>query len=204
MIKSVQFIGCGSSFLSNKTQEKFEKKFGIAVSNLYGLSELGATHFDNPSDINRKKGSIGKPFDIVKTIIIDENGNEVNNTVIGAIAISTPGLLKNYRNNKKLYKNCFIKNFFKTGDLGFKDNNGYFYYVDRKKDIIIKGGVNVIPSQIDNILINHPKIIECATIGTPDPLFGETIKSFIVTKKKAYSNSMVNRSADKKRLGLDN
>ena len=181
-VKSLSFIGCGSALLDKSLQSKFEKKFGIPVANLYGSSETGATHFDNPFKKGRKTGNIGKLLNNVDGKIykdgslIDKVGEE------GELCIKSPALLNGYFNDNQAYEDCFIDGFFKTGDIVSFDKNKVFYYVDRKKDLIIKGGVNILPSQIDAVLQSHPQIIEAATVGKPDIFFGETIKSYVVLK----------------------
>ena len=180
---SMKYIGCGSAFLDQNLQEDFQRKFGIPVANLYGSSETGATHFDNPYEPNRKTGSIGRPLDSVEVKILDENQEHVQNGETGEICIKSPALLKGYFKNSTSYKACFNNGYFMTGDIGYKDENGIYYYVDRKKDLIIKGGVNILPSHIDEVLRSHTSVEEVATIGKPDMFFGEIIKSYIVLKK---------------------
>ena len=181
-IRSMNFIGCGSAFLPKNVQDSFEEKFSIPIANLYGLSETGATHFDDPRKPGRKTGNIGIPFDLFDVKIFDQDGNEISDESMGEIGIRGPGLLKGYFFNEELFKSSFNKDYFMTGDLGYRDNQGIYYYVDRKKDIIIKGGVNINPSEIDEVLQSHPEIIEAATIGKPDAFMGETIKSYVVTR----------------------
>jgi len=182
-VKSIKFIGCGSAFLDHNLQDEFETKFGIPVANLYGSTETGATHFDNPFEPNRKTGNIGRPLDSVKIKILDENQEEVQNDEIGEICVNSPALLKGYFKNNTSFKACFNDYYFMTGDIGYKDNNDIYYYVDRKKDMIIKGGVNILPSHIDDVLQSHKSVEEVATIGIPDMFFGESIKSYIVLNK---------------------
>ena len=200
-VTSMGFIGCGSAFLPRNLQDAFEEKFGIPVANLYGLSETGATHFDNPFAKDKETGSIGKPFDIVEARIFGEDGEEVQDDEVGEIGMKGLGLLKGYLNNSKLYEGCFHKGFFMTGDLCRKDKNGNYYYVDRKKDLIIKGGVNIVPSQIEQVLQSHSAVQEAAVIGKPDMLLGETIKCYIVSKNGAVPDVEELKSYSKEKLG---
>jgi len=179
-VKTLDFIGCGSSYLPNYIQNAFIKKFLTPISNLYGLSETGATHFDDPTDPNRVKGSIGKPFDVMDVKIFNSDHEEVGVGETGEFGIRGVGLLSNYYNNDKLYNKTIVNGYFMTGDLGKIDSNGIYYYVDRIKDLIIKGGVNVVPAQIDEVLISHPYVMEAATIGIPDMFLGEDIMSYVV------------------------
>ncbi len=182
-ITSMEFVGCGSSFLPKHLQDTFEKRFGILLSNQYGLSEIGTSHFDNPKEPGRQTGNIGRPFDIIDVKFFDDNRNEVKAGELGEIGIKGPNLLKGYYQNPALFEDCVHNGYFLTGDLGRVDEHGIYYYIDRKKDLIIKGGINIAPSQIDEILVAHPAIEEVATIGKPDLLLGETIKSFLIPKQ---------------------
>lgn len=179
-ISSLPYVACGSAPLPEEMQKSFEEKFNIPLLNLYGLSETGQMTFDNPFEKGRKIGGIGKPLDIVEIKIFDEKGEEVTTGVTGEMAVKTKALFKGYYKNKKLYDSCFKNGYFCTGDLGRVDNDGIFYYVDRKKDLIIKGGTNIAPNLIDEVLLKHPAVTEVASVGKPDILLGEVIKSYIV------------------------
>jgi len=180
--KSLRYIGCGSAFLPKNLQDAFEKKYNIPIANLYGLSETGATHFDNPFIKGRKTGNIGRPFDIFKVKIFNKSGKEIEDGKTGEIGIKGPGIFKGYLKNHEHYNNCFNGNYFMTGDLGLKGKSGNYYYIDRKKDIIIQGGVNIAPSQIEEILQSHRIVKEAAVIGIPDMLLGEKIICYLVPK----------------------
>ena len=200
-INSMTFVGCGSAFLPENIQDNFQNLFKLPVANLYGLSETGATHFDNPFIKNRLKGSIGKPFDIVEAKIFDENGHQINGEKTGEIGIKGPGLLNGYLKNELLYKECFNKGFFMTGDLCYKNKDGIYFYVDRKKDLIIKGGVNIVPSQIEEFLLSFSFVKEVAVLGKPDMLFGETILCYIVPKGNKSINISTLKNSCKEKLG---
>ncbi len=181
-IASLKFIGCGSAYLSKNLQEKFETKFNVPLANMYGLSETGATHFDNPFLPNRKTGSIGRPLDIMEVKVFDEDAREVKPGQTGELAVKGPSLLRGYYKNTSEYEACLKNGYFMTGDIGYVDEGGIFYYVDRKKDLIIKGGVNIVPSQVDEALLLHESVRDAATVGKPDMLLGEVIKSYVVLK----------------------
>jgi long-chain acyl-CoA synthetase len=176
-------IGCGSAFLPQTVQEAFEEKFRIPVGIHYGLSETGATHFDDPRKPGRRTGTIGKPFDFVDVKIFDESGKEVGSDQLGEIGMKGPGILKGYYKNPELFAACLNKDgYFMTGDLGKVDADGVYCYVDRKKDLIIKGGINIAPSQIEETLQAHPDVEDVAAIGRPDVLLGEVVKVYVVLK----------------------
>lgn len=178
----LQFIACGSAPLPDASKRAFEKKFGLRIANLYGLSE--ATHvIDNyPFEDSWKPGMLGRPMKDVDVKIFDEAGKEVATGVTGEFAVKTPSLFMGYFKDKKLTESSFKRGYFCTGDLGYKDRKGIFYYAGRKKDLIIKGGVNISPDLIDEILLKHSKIAEAASVGKNDTLFGEVVKSFVVLR----------------------
>lgn len=201
-IDSLKFIGCGSAYLPKNLQDDFEKKFSVPVANMYGLSETGPTHFDDPFEPGRKTGSVGRPFDIMDVKIFDEAGKEVKPGVQGEFGVKGPSLLKCYYKNEEHYTACFNDSgYFMTGDIGYIDQKGIHYYVDRKKDMIIKGGVNIVPSQIDEIILTHESVEEVATVGKPDLFLGETIKSYVVLKQGKNIDTKSLRAYCKERLG---
>ena len=185
------FVGCGSGPLPLSTQNKFEEKYGIPVSNMYGTSETGQINYDNPNEINWKPGSIGFPMDMNKVKIVNDSFNEVSVGEIGEIIVRGHNPFAGYYKNESATKSNFKNGFFLTGDLAYLDNNGRFFYADRKKDIIIKGGANIFPGEIDEVLFKHPSIKESCTIGIPSPLFGEEIASFIVQNEPIEAQEII-------------
>ena len=183
-IKQFKYIGCGSAPLPLEIQKKTEERFKVKVANLYGLSETGPTHFDNPLESGWQPGSIGRPLDCNEAKILDPDGKEVPVGEIGEIAIKGPNVFEGYFKNERTYKQAFKNGFFMTGDLGYIDSKGIFYFTERKKDLIIKGGVNIFPGEIDEVIFSHPSVKESLTVGVPDSYLGERVKSFIVLKEK--------------------
>jgi acyl-CoA synthetase (AMP-forming)/AMP-acid ligase II len=181
-LSSLRFVGCGSAPLQKSIQLEFENKFGLKVANLYGLSETGPTHIDYPLDPGWNPGSIGVPLDVNEAFIMGERGEELQPGQTGEIVLKGDNVFVGYFKNDKLYRDVVRDGYFYTGDLGCKDKQGIYYFIDRKKDIIIKGGINIIPGEIDEILMQHPAVREGLTIGIPDAVFGEEIRSFVVLK----------------------
>lgn len=187
---NLKLIGCGSSKLSISVKEKFEKKFSTKVINLYGLSETGPTHYIYNKS-SKEKDTLGKPLQGVKhKILIDNKFYDVD-TKIGEICINSKNVFKNYYKNKKLYKKSFFKSFFKTGDLGYIDKNGNLNYTGRKKELIIKNGINILPDEIDEILEKHKDVRSSLSISSENILSGEIIKSYIVSNKKVSEKSII-------------
>lgn len=181
-LSSLRFVGCGSAPLQKSIQDEFQKRYGLKVANLYGLSETGPTHIDNPLENGWEPGSIGVPLDVNDCKVFGENDTELPANKVGEMALKGPNIFVGYFKNDIQYKRVVRNQYFFTGDLGYKDENGKFYYVDRIKDLIIKGGTNIVPGEIDEVLLLHPSVKEVVTIGIPDAMFGEDIKSFIVCK----------------------
>lgn len=181
-LSSLRFIGCGSAPLQKYIQKEIYHRYKIKVANLYGLSETGPTHVDSPLKEDWQSGSIGLPLDVNEVIITNENGKELPFGEVGEIAIKGPNVFIGYFKNDTLYKQVIRDGFFYTGDLGYQDATGRHFFVDRKKDLIIKGGVNIVPGEIDEILLMHQGVKEAVTIGIPDDMFGEEIKCFVVPK----------------------
>ena len=186
--RSIDFIGCSSAILPPEILNKFEKKFKVKISNLYGLSEIGCSHFENPFIKKNKAGSIGRILKVFKYKMFYEKNLSKNKNKIGELGVKGKTILKNYYKNDLLYKKSFRKGYFLTGDFIKKDNKGYFYYVDRKKDLIIKGGVNILPSEIENTIQKRVEIKEVAVTKCFDAFYGENICCFLVAKKNYKLN----------------
>ena len=185
--KSIKFIGSGSAILPWQMLQKFEKKFRIKVSNLYGLSEIGCSHFDDPFKKNKKVGEIGRILPGFKYKIFNEKDLS-NDENFGELGVKSKTLLSNYYNNNDLFKKSFKEGFFLTGDYVSVDRNDNFYYIDRKKDLIIKGGVNILPSEIERILQNLKDIKDVAVTSIFDEFYGENICCNLVLHKNKKFN----------------
>ena len=183
-LKDLKFIGCGSSILKEDLQKNFKKKFNVEIKNIYGMSEIGVATMDNPKS-NKIYGTIGKQLKGVKVKLFDDKKKLIRKeNVVGEICVKTKAFFNGYIESKKKNKDKdFIYSYFKTGDLA-KYDNGNIRFVDRSKDIIIKGGVNISPQEIDECLQKNKRVYESATIGIYDRFYGENIKSFVVLKKE--------------------
>ena len=176
---TLDYVGCGSAPLSIETQKNFQNKFKIPIANLYGLCETGPSHFDDPRTDQWKPGSVGIPIFDYECKILSKEFKEQPDGVIGEFALRGRNLFIGYLNNEKAEKEAFRSDFFLTGDLGFKDSNGKYYFNDRKKDLIIKAGVNIAPGEIEEIIFKIDGVSLVAVIGVPDKLFGEEIIAFV-------------------------
>ncbi|WP_051328388.1 long-chain-fatty-acid--CoA ligase [Desulfatirhabdium butyrativorans] len=185
-LSSLKFGICGAAPLTQETFTKFQETFNIPIVEGYGLTEATCVSTLNPRDGVRKVGSIGLALPGQQVLIVDEEGRELPPGQAGEIVISGDVVMKGYFNRPEETAATIVNGFLHTGDVGYKDEDGYIFIVDRIKDMIIRGGENIYPKEIDNLLATHPKIQEAATVGVPDPTMGEEVKVFV----KALDDSL--------------
>lgn len=160
----------------------FEKTFDVIISEGYGLSEASPVTCFNPLDRPRKPGSIGTNIVNVENKVVDELGNEVPVGEVGELIVRGPNVMKGYYKMPEETTVALKDGWLHTGDMARMDDEGYFYIVDRKKDMILVGGYNVYPREVEEVLFAHPTILEVAVIGVPDPETGESVVAFVVAK----------------------
>jgi len=184
-LSSVKFCISGAAPLPVEVCQNFEEMTGGKLVEGYGLTEASPVTHCNPLFGKRKIGSIGLPFPDTDCEIADLETGEgplpVGET--GELRIKGPQVMKGYWNNPEETKKCLKDGWLYSGDIAKMDEEGYFYIVDRKKDMIISGGFNVYPRDIDEVLFKHPKVKDAVAVGIPDPYRGETIKAFVVLKE---------------------
>ncbi len=179
-LDSLEFGICGAAPLTEETMKNFQDTFKIPIVEGYGLTEATCVSTINPRDGVRKIGSIGIAVSGQEIRIIDAEGNLCKTGEPGEIRIGGDAVMEGYFNRPKETADTIVDGFLRTGDVGYMDEDGYIFIVDRIKDMVIRGGENIYPKEIDNLLATHPKIQEAATIGVPDDTMGEEIKAFIV------------------------
>ena len=160
----------------------FEEAFGCKVCEGYGLSETSPVASFNHPNMQRKPGSIGTPVEGVEMKVVDENDNAVPQGEIGEIVIRGYNVMKGYWNRPDATAEAMRGGWFHTGDLAKVDEDGYFFIVDRKKDMIIRGGYNVYPREIEEVLYEHPAVREAAVVGIPHPEWGEEVGAAVALK----------------------
>jgi long-chain acyl-CoA synthetase len=180
-IARFRFALCGSAPVPVKVLKTFESLFLCPVIEGYGLSESTCRSTFNHIDERRRIGSVGVPIGN-EMRVFDDNDRELCPRQVGEIVLRGPNIMKGYYKNEVATREAFRSGWFHTGDLGYQDEDGFFYVVDRKSDMIIRGGENIYPREIDEVLYGHPQVKEVATIGVPDELYGEEVKSFIVLR----------------------
>jgi long-chain acyl-CoA synthetase len=183
-VKSIQACISGSAPLMPETKLKFESVTGGKLMEGYGLSEAPTATHCNPLHGENRTGSIGLPFPDVECRIVSLDDGETDMPVgeIGELAIRGPQVMKGYWNMPTETQNTLRGGWLFTGDIARMDEDGYFYIVDRKKDMVIAGGFNIYPTNIERVMKEMPQILDVAAAGIPDPYRGETIKLWIVVK----------------------
>ncbi|MEK3935516.1 fatty acid--CoA ligase family protein [Sporosarcina sp. FSL W7-1349] len=180
---SIRLAISGGSSLPVALLHNFEEKFDVRISEGYGLSEASPVTCFNPLDRDRVPGSIGTSIINVENKVVDELGSEVADGVVGELIVRGPNVMKGYYKMPEDTEATIRNGWLYTGDLARRDEDGYFYIVDRKKDLVIVGGYNVYPREVEEVLFAHPDIVEAAVIGVPDPDFGEAVHAFAVLKE---------------------
>ncbi|WP_251551866.1 class I adenylate-forming enzyme family protein [Neobacillus muris] len=182
---SLESIGSGSAPLPIALLHAFEKKFGAQVHEGYGLSEAAPIVTAHRKGIEIKPGSVGVPIPGVEVKIVDETGKEVPIGDVGELIVRgdniTPGYFQNEEESKRVLKDGWLY----TGDMARVDDEGYLYIVDRKKDLIIRGGFNIYPRDVEELLNAHEEVEEAAVVGVPDERMGEEVVAFVVKKPQA-------------------
>ena len=175
----------GGASLPVALLHNFEQKFNVRVSEGYGLSEASPVTCFNPLDRDRKAGSIGTSINNVENRVVDVNGRQVPVGEVGELVVRGPNVMKGYYKMPEETAMAIRDGWLYTGDLAKVDDEGYFYIVDRKKDMIIVGGYNVYPREVEEVLFAHDNVVEAAVVGYPDPNFGEAVHAYIVLKEVA-------------------
>ncbi|MBP7125145.1 long-chain fatty acid--CoA ligase [Myxococcota bacterium] len=183
-LSSIKACISGSAPLPLEVMERFEQLTGGKITEGFGLSETSPVTHANPLYGVRKPGSIGIPVPSTDARIVDleEGRREMGVGEDGELVLRGPQVMQGYWNNPTETEGMLRDGWLYTGDIARMDEDGFFYIVGRKKDMIIAGGYNIYPREIDEILYEHPKVLEAAAVGVPDPKRGETVKAFVVLK----------------------
>jgi long-chain acyl-CoA synthetase len=180
----LRFAMCGSAPVPAEVLKRFEETFHCLVIEGYGLSESTCRSTFNPPNEERRAGSCGVPIGN-EMRVVDDDDHDVPDGQLGEIVLRGENILKGYYKNPDATQTAFRNGWFHTGDVGYRDADGFYYIVDRKSDMIIRGGENIYPREIDEVLYQHPEVAAAATIGIPDSLYGEEVAAFVVLKDGA-------------------
>jgi long-chain acyl-CoA synthetase len=179
----------GGSAMPVEVMRSFEETFGCIVLEGYGLSETSPVACFNHPHAERKPGSIGTPIRGVEIRLVDDEGNDTPAGEVGEIAIRGENVMKGYWNRPEDTAKAIPDGWFRTGDLARQDEDGYFFIVDRKKEMIIRGGYNVYPREIEEALYEHPAVAEAACIGIKHPDLGEEVAAAVALKPGASAEA---------------
>lgn len=183
-VSSIKAILYGGSNMPEEIIRRiFNKWPGIKTYNYFGLTEAGpgGTGLILDGHDYSKAGSVGVPWPPDQEVrIVDESGKDKGVNQVGEFVFKGPNIMKGYHNNPEATRDAIRDGWLYSGDLGYYDEDGYFYYTDRKKDMIVRGGFNVYPVEVENVLHEHPAVFHCAVVGKPHPKLGEDIVAFIV------------------------
>jgi long-chain acyl-CoA synthetase len=184
-LSSLRLCVSGGSAMPVEVMRSFEATFGCIVLEGYGLSETSPVASFNHPHAERKPGSIGTPVRGVELRLVDDDGNDVAAGDVGEIAIRGENVMKGYWGRPEETATAIPDGWFRTGDLARTDDDGYFFIVDRKKEMIIRGGYNVYPREIEEALYEHPAVAEAACIGIEHPDLGEEVAAAVALKPGA-------------------
>jgi len=199
-LSSLRVCVSGGASLPVEVLRGFEAAFGAILLEGYGLSETSPVASFNHADRPRKPGSIGQPIDGVAFRLVDADFNDVPEGDIGEIAIKGHNVMKGYLGKPEATAEVIRDGWFRTGDLARRDDEGYYYIVDRAKDMIIRGGYNVYPREIEEVLYEHPAVGSAAVVGIPHPELGEEVAAAITLKPGATATEDELRDFVKQRV----
>jgi long-chain acyl-CoA synthetase len=199
-VSSLRTCISGGSAMPVEVMKNFEKAFGCMVLEGYGLSETSPVASFNQPDKERKPGSIGVPVRGVELKLVDGDGNGVPTGEVGEIAIRGENVMKGYWGRRDATKEAIPDGWFRSGDMARQDEDGYYFIVDRKKDLIIRGGYNVYPREVEEALYEHRAVAEVAVIGIPHDDLGEEVGAAVALKKGEQASEDELRDFAKERL----
>ncbi|MCB1166907.1 MAG: AMP-binding protein, partial [Leptospiraceae bacterium] len=189
-LSGTKLRGCyvGAAPVPESLKEEFHRKTGGILIEGYGLTEAVTAKSANPMNGLKKEKSIGIPWPDTIFQIVDDEGRPLPPNEPGEIRMQSPDLMMGYWENPEATSECMRDGWLYTGDIGYMDSDGYFYIVDRKKDLIISGGYNVYPSEVEEVIYSHEDVLEASVIGIPDAKKGESVKAFVVTVSGSHLN----------------
>lgn len=182
-LSKMRAIICSGSALLDELRSRFSRRFGKELQNYFGMTEcypVFGRRSDDPKD--PPAGSVGKVVPGAAVRVLDAVGTECPRGSHGELVIKAPSMVKRYHKDPQLTASSYLDGWFKTGDIGYEDENGYVYITGRIKELIRRGGANVAPVEIENVLIRHPDVLSAAVIGVPDRIFAEVPVAYVVKK----------------------
>jgi len=182
-LSSLRFGVCGAAPVSVSLFERVESRFPFKLIEGWGLSEGTCASTLNPLDGKRKVGSIGKAMPRQEVKVVNDAGEELPPGEKGELVVKGPNVMLGYFKREEETRETLKDGWLHTGDIGYRDEDGYFYIVDRKKDLIIRGGMNIYPKQVEEVIYEIGDVLEAAVVGVPDEIYGEEVMAFVVLKE---------------------
>ena len=182
---SLRILAYGGAPMSTHTIEQLQREFpGVQLHNAYGATETTSPTTVMPVGYQEQKpASVGLPIPVVEVKIVDEKGEACKPREVGELWIKGPNVVSGYWDNDEANRKSFVGEYWRSGDLAMMDEEGFVYIMDRLKDMINRGGEKVFSVEVENVLYQHPKVLEAAVVSSPDPIFGEQVKAVIVPKE---------------------
>jgi len=183
-LSSMRIAISGGASIPEPVLDAFEERFGVVILEGYGMTETASTTTFNVSATDRRIYSVGKPIWGTQTEVWDDDGHALppGKDNVGEVVTRGLHVMKGYLNNPEATAEVFTGDWLHTGDLGYFDEDGYLFIVSRKKELIIRGGYNVYPSEIEDVLHSHPAVAEAAVVGIPDERLGEEVMAFVTLR----------------------
>jgi len=181
-IGSVRYCFSAAASMATEVVREWKAQTGLNIYEAYGMTESASIVTYNHY-YRHVVGSVGTPANLVEVQIRDLEGNVLEQGERGEICICGPNITKGYLNQPEETESAFWGDWFRSGDIGVIDEDGYLYIVDRLKDMVITGGENVYPREVEEVLYTRPEVLECAVVGLPDPEYGERVTAFIIPRK---------------------
>ena len=188
-ISSMRVWGSGAAPLPLEIVEPFEKKFGGRIQEGYGLTEASPVVSAHRLSGVRKLGSVGQPIPGVEVAILDDADRPLAADAVGEIGVRGPNVMQGYYGLPEETAQTLRNGWLHTGDMGRLDADGFLFIVERKKDLIIRGGFNIYPREVEEVLYAHPAVAEAAVIGMRDPMLGEDVLAFVTLKPGASADA---------------
>jgi len=180
---SLRWVMSAAAPLATETARLFMDQFGPILWNFYGATETGLVTLAGPGDHVTRPGTVGRTLRGNEVRILDEAGQEVRPGEVGELYVRNSMLIGGYHRNADATRSSMRDGFFSVGDLARSDDDGYYYMESRKHDMVISGGVNIYPREIEDHLHTHPAVLEAAVVGVPDPEWGETLRAYVVVRE---------------------
>jgi long-chain acyl-CoA synthetase len=187
--RTLKAIISGTAPLPQAIKPRIIERFGNILFERYGTTETSIASCLRPADQLRKEACVGLPLPMTRIRVLDDDGNDVPPGAIGEVAVASPYMFSGYLNMPEATARSLRGDWFITGDLARFDDEGYLYLVDRKNDMIISGGENVYPREIEEVLLADPTVAECAVTGVPDAYWGEAVTAFVVARPGATADA---------------